>query len=123
VDLSDISAKLADLKGLDGDLLALDQVFDICLDLEPLRPLGASDLRNVYPHQSQALNAYAFQVNRESKTLFTQVLFSYKVNPRTVLFLGYSDNSLGLLDSDLARTSLTRQDRTFFLKLGYAWRP
>jgi len=28
--------------------------------------------------------------------VFTQFLFSYKINPQTVLFLGYSDNALGL---------------------------
>jgi hypothetical protein len=66
---------------------------------------------------------YAVAVNRESRTFFTQLLFSYKVNPQTVVFLGYSDNALGLLTPELDRTGLTRTDRTFFLKLGYAWRP
>lgn len=50
--------------------------------------------------------------------LFSQLLFSYKVNPQTVLFLGYSGNSLGTDQFDLTRT-----DRTFFAKIGYAWRP
>lgn len=48
--------------------------------------------------------------------LFTQLLFSYKLNPRTVFFLGYSDNSIGTQDF-----GLTRANRTFFAKLGYAW--
>ena len=52
----------------------------------------------------------------EVRTLFTQFLFSYKVNPQTVLFVGYSDNQLGLQQVDLTRT-----DRTFFAKVGYAW--
>jgi len=59
---------------------------------------------------------YAFPVERQTKSLFTQLLFSYKLNPRTVLFLGYSDNALS--DPSL---SLLRSDRTFFIKLGYAW--
>jgi len=50
--------------------------------------------------------------------LFSQFLFSYKLNPQTVLFLGYSDTSAA--DQ---RIDLTRTDRTFFLKLGYAWVP
>ncbi len=58
-----------------------------------------------------------------TKTVFTQFLLSYKVNPQTVIFLGYSDNAQGMLRPDLTRTDLTRFDRTFFLKLGYAWRP
>jgi hypothetical protein len=59
---------------------------------------------------------YDLPVEPETEELFTQLLFSYKLNARTVLFLGYSDNQLGLQDVDLTRT-----DRTFFFKLGYAW--
>lgn len=66
---------------------------------------------------------YEVGLNKETQTLFTQFLFSYKVNPQTVLFLGYSDNSQGMLTPELARTDLSRFDRTFFLKIGYAWRP
>jgi hypothetical protein len=51
-----------------------------------------------------------------TKRLFSQFLFSYKVNPQTVILAGYSDNHAGLRD-----VSLTQTDRTFFLKLGYAW--
>ena len=66
---------------------------------------------------------YEVAVHRKTRTLFTQLLFSYKVNPQTVLFLGYSDNAKGLLTPELVRTDMTRTDRTFFLKVGYAWRP
>ena len=66
---------------------------------------------------------YDVPVARETRTLFTQLLFSYKVNPQTVLFLGYSDNARGLLTAELERNDIMRTDRTFFLKLGYAWRP
>jgi hypothetical protein len=59
---------------------------------------------------------YAFPVDRTSTKLFTQFLFSYKINPRTVLFLGYSDNYKGGDDF-----GLTQINRTFFVKLGYAW--
>ena len=48
--------------------------------------------------------------------LFTQFLFSYKLNPRTVLFVGYSDNSTATEDY-----GLTLADRTIFAKIGYAW--
>ena len=57
-------------------------------------------------------------IDARTETLFSQLLFSYKLNPQTVLFFGYSDNSLG---DD--RVDLTRADRTLFLKLGYAWVP
>jgi len=62
------------------------------------------------------LDLYAFDVDRHSEDFFTQLLFSYKINPRTVLFFGYSDNYFGNQDY-----GLTQADRTFFAKLGYAW--
>ncbi len=61
---------------------------------------------------------YGFPVEETQRQLFVQFLFSYKVNPRTVVLAGYSDDSLGMTD-----VSLTTVSRSFFLKLGYAWRP
>ncbi len=65
-------------------------------------------------HQNPA--AYEWEVTEDSENLFTQFLFSYKLNARTVVFAGYSDNSTGLQTS-----GLVRMNRTFFIKLGYAW--
>ena len=59
---------------------------------------------------------YTFEIDSKYKRFFTQLLFSYKINLRTVLFLGYSDNYTGGQD-----LGLTQSDRTFFMKLGYAW--
>ncbi len=59
---------------------------------------------------------YGFPVDARSRNVFAQFLFSYKLNPQTVLFLGYSDNSAAV-----SSASLVRADRTFFLKIGYAW--
>jgi hypothetical protein len=58
---------------------------------------------------------YLETVEAREKTLSTQFLFSYKLNPRTVLFLGYTDDALG---GDAF--GLTRSGRTFFAKVGYA---
>lgn len=55
------------------------------------------------------------RLNPKDETFFSQFLFSYKLNPQTVLLAGYSDNYLGTQEIDL-----TQRDRTFFLKLGYA---
>ncbi len=77
-----------------------------------------------YQDLSQDPAEYAFPVDSRTRGLFTQFLFSYKLNPRTVAFLGYSDNALGgNFDSWLGpgRVAVTRTDRTFFLKIGYAW--
>lgn len=59
---------------------------------------------------------YKRPTEANDRHLFNQLLFSFKVNPQTVLFVGYSDNSVG--DESL---DLTRQDRTLFVKVGYAW--
>ncbi|MBN2413279.1 carbohydrate binding family 9 domain-containing protein [candidate division KSB1 bacterium] len=63
------------------------------------------------------VNLYYDEESPKEKNLFTQILFSYKINPQTVLFLGYSDNHYGdHIDP------LTQTNRTFFAKIGYAWR-
>jgi hypothetical protein len=59
---------------------------------------------------------YVNSVEPEFKHFFTQLLFSYKINPRTVLFLGYTDNYFGGYEY-----GITKQDYTVFLKIGYAW--
>ncbi|MEI6667035.1 MAG: DUF5916 domain-containing protein [Acidobacteriota bacterium] len=59
---------------------------------------------------------YTFPVEGRSRHLFSQYLFSYKLNPQTVLFAGYSDNALASETADLLRLN-----RSFFVKLGYAW--
>jgi len=59
---------------------------------------------------------YLDPVNERTQSLLTQFLFSYKVNPQTALYAGYADNQFGDDQYDLTRT-----DRTFFFKIGYAW--
>ncbi len=68
-----------------------------------------------YTHVSRNTAMYLEPVSEQTKAFFTQFLFSYKINPQTVLFLGYSDNHFGMRGIDLTKT-----DRTFFLKIGYA---
>ncbi len=58
---------------------------------------------------------YLLPVDSREKSIFTQLLFSYKINPQTVLFIGYTDSGIGTANYDI-----TRAGRTFFLKLGYA---
>ena len=59
---------------------------------------------------------YVDEVDAMTERLFTQFLFSYKLNPQTVLFVGYADNRDGdeLID-------LTERNRTLFFKFGYAF--
>jgi hypothetical protein len=62
---------------------------------------------------------YIDEVDSHSRDVGRQLLYSYKLNPQTVFFLGYSDQHV---DED-GLDSLTVADRTFFLKIGYAWTP
>jgi hypothetical protein len=55
-------------------------------------------------------------VGSEDSWLGSQVLFSYKINPQTVFFLGYSDSHSGREPSGIVQT-----DRTLFAKIGYAF--
>jgi hypothetical protein len=59
---------------------------------------------------------YTFPTDARSKDFFNQLLFSYKINPLTVLFVGYSDTFYGDQSVDLTQAS-----RTLFMKIGYAW--
>ena len=55
--------------------------------------------------------------HQRRKFLDTQLLYSYKLNPQTLFFLGYSDHSFQ--NDDLS--NLLRTDRTVFAKFSYAW--
>jgi len=66
---------------------------------------------------------WSASVPTRSRDLFTQLLVSYEANPQTVVFLGYTDDRSGLTEAPDRRVSLEPRGRTFFLKLGYAWRP
>jgi len=56
-------------------------------------------------------------VDASTRDFFSQLLFSYKLNPQTVAFAGYTDSYYSADE----RESLVQQDRTFFVKFGYAW--
>ncbi|HEX7185516.1 MAG TPA: DUF5916 domain-containing protein [Thermoanaerobaculia bacterium] len=114
---------------LDHDLQKVD------VDDEELLELNVTQLRAVYQlnirtfvravlqYMDIAYNTdlyTASDVPSEDEHLFSELLFSYKLNPQTVLFLGYSDNQLGGEIQDGQLIGLTRADRTLFFKVGYA---
>ena len=69
-----------------------------------------------YTDISRDPDLYLFPVESRTRRFFSQYLFSFKLNPQTVIFAGYSDNAAGMQGVDLQQ-----QNRTFFVKLGYAW--
>ncbi len=78
-----------------------------------------------YRHYKRNAGLYIDDVDQVTENFFNQLLFSYKINPQTVLFLGYSDTFYGgreyVPDHDPREIDLTQTDRTFFMKIGYAW--
>jgi len=98
-------------------------------DLVQLRAVhnfsARSFIRVVGQFRISRRNPEAFRdaVDAETRNVMTQFLYAYKVNPQTVVFVGYSDGRLGTLDETFTRTPVTLTGRTLFLKLGYAWRP
>ncbi len=64
-------------------------------------------------------SVYVDEVDAREKEVGRQLLYSYKLNPRTVFFLGYSDLYVDNDDLD----ELEASDRTWFMKVSYAWTP
>jgi hypothetical protein len=62
-------------------------------------------------------DVYIDEVDTRSKDVGRQLLYSYKINPQTVFFLGYADQ---YVDEDRLE-HLTASDRSVFMKIGYAW--
>ncbi|MCP4154949.1 MAG: carbohydrate binding family 9 domain-containing protein [bacterium] len=74
-------------------------------------------LRSILQYVDYAYNVehYSFPMDPKYKHLFTQVLFSYRLNPQTMVFLGYSDDHYGY-----STIPVTQSNSTVFLKVGYA---
>jgi len=103
------------------------------IDGERLYSTNLSDLRFTYQFGIRSFlrvtvqysdtksnqSLYVFDVDARSKYLTTQLLYSYKINPQTRFFIGYSDT--GFQDDEL--TKIHKTNRTFFTKLSYAWSP
>jgi len=58
---------------------------------------------------------YGFPVQPRERQVNSQLIYSYKVNPRTALYAGYADGYFGDQIDPLFQT-----DRTLFVKIGYA---
>ena len=62
---------------------------------------------------------YDAPVLRHSSDVAAQLLYSYKLNPRSAVYAGYSE---GGFEDDEVR-SLFTNTRSLFLKISYAWQP
>jgi hypothetical protein len=59
------------------------------------------------------------EIDAEAGDLSAQLLYSYKINPRTAFYAGYSEGQF----SDDQFTELFASNRSLFMKLSYAWQP
>ncbi len=62
---------------------------------------------------------YVRPVQALSREMTTQLLYSYKLNPQTLFYLGYSD--AGFQNDDL--NTIETSNKTVFAKFSYAWQP
>jgi hypothetical protein len=66
---------------------------------------------------TRSLAQYLRPAMAEDETFRTELLYSYKLNPQTALYVGYADSGLANdVVPDFGRTG-----RTVFAKLSYAW--
>jgi hypothetical protein len=70
-----------------------------------------------YVDYDYAVENYTFELDSKYETIASQLLLSYKINPRTLFFLGFSNNY-----SADSTYDLRQDDYTFFMKLSYAFR-
>lgn len=75
-------------------------------------------MRSILQYRNYRYNLEQYDDDREEnpEDLFVQFLFSYKINPQTMLFLGYSTN---FINNEM--TPLTATNRGLFMKIGYAF--
>jgi hypothetical protein len=69
-----------------------------------------------YANYRKAPSLYIDYVLPEEQELLSQILLTYKINPQTAFYIGYSDKHYGNNNSDMGQTN-----RNFFAKIGYAW--
>ncbi|MBT8100726.1 MAG: carbohydrate binding family 9 domain-containing protein [Gammaproteobacteria bacterium] len=114
----ELDATLLQLDTKDGEQIFDAGVYDLRLTWQFSRRTFlrlTTQLTDIDRNQA----VYVDDVDANFRRMGRQLLYSYKINPQTVFFLGYSDN---LVDDDDLR-SLEETDRTWFMKVGYAWTP
>nr|QEO74132.1 hypothetical protein [uncultured bacterium] len=93
-----------------------DRVFDV--DIAQSRVVYQFNVRTFVRAVLQYQDFNRGAINEQD--VFGQFLFSYKLNPQTVLFAGYDDTRFGVNDG-LEDIGITQTNRSFFLKVGYAF--
>ena len=75
-------------------------------------------LSSVYTRIERNPDLYQYQnPDKLYQDLGNELLYGYKLNPQSVFYVGYSDAFVANDDID----SLTQHEKTYFMKLSYAW--
>ncbi|MBB1439317.1 carbohydrate binding family 9 domain-containing protein [Shewanella sp. SG41-4] len=75
-------------------------------------------LSSVYTRIERDPDLYVYQrPDRLYQDMGNELLYGYKLNPQSVFYLGYSDAFIANDDID----SLTQDEKTYFMKISYAW--
>lgn len=116
--LFSLRSTILDMNTQEGDQIFDASVYNVGLTWQFSR---RSFLRFTGQYQDVERNVdeYIDEVDARTRNMGRQLLYSYKINPQTVFFLGYSDNLFE--DDDL--DSLETTEKTWFMKIGYAWTP
>ncbi len=113
---------------LSADFVTLDSkaganIFDA--ELYDIRMTWQFSVRSFFRFTTQIQDVtrnpaeFANPVDRRTRDVARQFLYSYELNPQTVFFLGYSD----VLVQDDSLSSLESIDQAWFMKIGYAFMP
>jgi hypothetical protein len=116
--LLNLQASLLTLDTKEGEKIIDAGVYDLRLIWQFSRR-SFLRLTAQYTAIERNVDQYVYDVDANTHYMGRQLLYSYKINPQTVFFLGYSDNYLE--NDDLVKLEIT--DRTWFMKIGYAWMP
>ena len=73
--------------------------------------------RNTLLYSANQDDDLSNDVEQRTKRFGTQIIYSYKINPQSLIYLGYSDNAL----EDSRVDSLEKFDKTVFAKFSYLW--
>jgi hypothetical protein len=69
-----------------------------------------------YANYKKDPDLYTDYVEEKEQDFLSQIILSYKINPHTAIYIGYSDKLYGNNNTDMTQTN-----RNFFAKIGYAW--
>lgn len=97
---------------LDTDLGRVYQV-----KLANLRLAYQLDEKSFFRLTLQSRNTDLANAESDFELLASQLIYSYKVNPFTLVYFGYSDKYL----TDINSFDLEKTDKTLFFKFSYAW--